>query len=71
MMPDLKPCPFCGSEDVYFVGGVRDPIWPLFPAAILCYGCGMGVEFAYFPTVEEAKKEAYESWDRRSDHAET
>lgn len=62
---DLKPCPFCGGRDLT-ITGMRDPLWPLFPAEVICHKCEAAVVFAYVSTIERAKQIAMEQWNRRA-----
>jgi Lar family restriction alleviation protein len=49
-MTDLKPCPFCGSKDVYFSG--CDGFWT-FKEYIHCLGCGVVVKVGHDGEVVE------------------
>lgn len=54
---NLKPCPFCGSEDVHCDDVSRGcDMW-----FVQCYEC-----FATFPHFD-SKYEAIEAWNRRSE----
>lgn len=63
--PDLKPCPFCGGKEL-FVTGMRDQIWPLYPAEIICTNCDAAVVFGYFSEIEQAQRFSVEKWNRRA-----
>lgn len=51
----LKPCPFCGSEEIEIIGVGRD--WEY---TVKCNSCNAGTD--YFIN----KKEAKEAWNRRA-----
>ena len=55
-MTKLKPCPFCGSKDVYFGGA--DGFWYV-EDFIHCLGCGVVVK-------EGHDGEVIEKWNRRA-----
>lgn len=56
--PQLKPCPFCGSTNLYsFVLDFKDTV-------IECKGCGVMVYGAYHP--DEKRKTAETLWNRRA-----
>jgi Lar family restriction alleviation protein len=61
---DLKPCPFCGGKKL-LVTGMKDPIWHLYPAEIICTNCDAAVVFQYVSKVEQAQRLAVEAWNRR------
>ena len=50
--PELKPCPFCGSEKVK----VYDHFWKY---SVNCLGCGASTG------ISDVEKEAIEKWNRR------
>lgn len=56
-MSDLKPCPFCGSKDVFFdeTNGMD-----LDCDYILCLGCDVFVRYGY-------SRELIELWNKRVD----
>ena len=54
-MIDIKPCPFCGSEDLFV-----DPGEYRTDYAIICARCGGRI--GYFNTFEYAQ----EAWNRRA-----
>jgi Lar family restriction alleviation protein len=49
-MTELRPCPFCGSKDVYFSG--CDGFWT-FKEYIHCLGCGVVVKVGHDGEVVE------------------
>lgn len=56
MIAKLKPCPFCGSENVHFdTNGTRT--W------VICLGCGAKSGGAY--NGRTAVKKVTELWNRR------
>ena len=55
MSNKLKPCPFCGSTETFFICGAL----PTF--RVCCANC-----YAWGPLSEE-KKEATEAWNRRAE----
>lgn len=55
MSEELKPCPFCGSKDVYF--SEYDGFWT-FEEYIHCLGCGVVVK-------EGCNGEVVEKWNKR------
>lgn len=56
MLNELKPCPFCGGENV-------KTQYELFRPYIICYKC-----HAQTPCYNDYKS-AKEAWNRRVDHA--
>lgn len=65
-MSNLKPCPFCGSENVELRDGI------MFNGAVHCNNCTADVIFyAVNLVVEETKKTwqevMTENWNRRND----
>ena len=61
-MENLKPCPFCGTEDIGISRVYIDPISSDSPpdeVHVGCNGCGIGY-------TEETEEEAVESWNTRS-----
>lgn len=53
----LKPCPFCGGEDVHITDA-----WPHYP---YCLGCGAVVRKTPYACGEEGIKQAAQRWNRR------
>ena len=58
MVNELKPCPFCGSENIEITSYCADLVF------IQCDGCG-----ATFPHFD-SEKEAIKAWNGRVDNAE-
>ena len=56
---ELKPCPFCGSHDVGYHGGVDDGHDHY---RIICFNCWAAT--AQKPTRDEAKQ----AWNRRANY---
>ena len=74
MPNELKPCPFCGSEDVRIVTGANIS-WLATKyrgniRTVCCAKCGVngGVFNTFSTTEEKAEKAAIESWERRADN---
>lgn len=72
MTDKLKPCPFCGSKEV----GMAKAVGHIFARkyqgkvrAICCKKCGVngGIFNTLAMSVEEAEKNAIQSWNRRAD----
>ena len=60
-MKKLRPCPFCGSEDVKLMNG-----W--YSSAVVCFDCGAGgpditKRYKYEP---EREKIAMKQWNKRA-----
>lgn len=57
MTNNLKPCPFCGSEDVLYSGveGLTRDI-----CSVFCNHCGVTTDFF------ETKSEAETAWNKRA-----
>lgn len=77
MMSELKPCPFCGSTDVFIVN-MKIPdytsVLPLPPQEVICSNCGMGVVFCYAnksrkllteDEIKELNEKTAKLWNRR------
>lgn len=60
-MPELKPCPFCGSDDIR-IGKYGDSEFG-YDYGVLCYSCQSHTRYT------ENKKEAVEAWNRRTNNA--
>ena len=59
-MAELKPCPFCGSDQVTF------SFYPEVDSyAFICMDCDTEV----YPYFAEKRDEAIEAWNRRADNA--
>lgn len=54
MNEELKPCPFCGGEAVWW--GTEDE---LYPYQVVCKRCYCGTDTHLY------RKDAYEVWNRR------
>ena len=71
-MIELKPCPLCGCNDVFFVNpDLPDPFSKvvLKKAEIICPRCGVGFCFGYYGTNENSEKvfiDAANKWNRRA-----
>ena len=65
-MADLKPCPFCGSEEVHTARTILDN-WPpniaIANIFVMCEGCGAAGRS------ETTEEKAVESWNRRYEDA--
>ena len=60
-MENMKPCPFCGGEDIGISRIYIDPILPDSPpdeVYVGCNSCGIGY-------TEESEKEVIELWNTR------
>lgn len=58
-MAELKPCPFCGGNNV----GVWHEFWYVAERddyAVQCYDCHFGL------SIKHTEKEAIEAWNRRA-----
>lgn len=68
--PDLKPCPFCGSDNIH-AGSSYRPI-NITTASIQCYGCGIGINATSYWTEgdrfteEELLEKLSAMWNRRA-----
>lgn len=52
---EMKPCPFCGSEDIRFIG-------------VSCFYVSCNNCFATTGKVDNSRKVAAEQWNRRSNN---
>ena len=78
MSEKLKPCPFCGSENVFVVNSrLRDSFSVVKNAkmSILCWDCETSVDFGLYPKtydaltdedVAEIERQCIEKWNRRT-----
>ena len=58
-MPDLKPCPFCGSKDVFFIEIDEQHFDYRTEGFILCKSCGFSSDTYFLET-------AIQKWNRRA-----
>lgn len=58
-MPELKPCPFCGSDNVTFTPDEEQPLERTTTGFIWCHGCGFSSDSFY------SAKIAADKWNRR------
>ena len=72
-MSELKPCPFCGNKEIeaylahpQYKGKPNESDWCYW--SVGCPECGAWFEIGYTPpkTLEDAHREAVESWNRRA-----
>lgn len=71
----IKPCPFCGSNDVKYFDGRGQAKWNKWlkygkvgRSPVLCCSCGIGFSLGIFMngfSDEEAKNMTIDSWNRR------
>lgn len=59
-MITLKPCPFCGSENVEFIPNEEQAIDNTKTGFILCFGCGFSTDTFY------SERHAAKAWNRRA-----
>lgn len=61
--PDLKPCPFCGSENVRTGFAIYDyNCW-----GVICNDCGAHIEVQDWKGVEDTEENAIAAWNRRAE----
>ena len=68
-MQNLKPCPFCGKDDLLRVEAVKHESRPAFPyiGIVTCLNCfGRIMSHGFSETAEAAKEEAVIAWNRRA-----
>lgn len=65
----LKPCPFCGSDNLEIYATERkDRPKCVWTAEVVCLGCfGRAVNHGFDWTENEAKDKAIKAWNRRAD----
>lgn len=61
-MEELKPCPFCGSENVY---GIEFKVLPVMQ--VECKDCGVDVDFGYSKrkTKQAVRNNTIRLWNTR------
>lgn len=59
-MNELKPCPFCGSEKVFFTPDEEQPYENTELGFIWCHGCDFTTDSYY------SERIAAEKWNRRA-----
>lgn len=72
-MAELKPCPFCGSDNIGTAKGFVNFLLKKYRGNIRAVGCrDCGCVAGVFNTlampIEEAEEKAIESWNRRVDN---
>ena len=79
MREKLKPCPFCGSEDVIVTNPKLEDVFsnfPLAPEEVLCSNCGAGITFCYSQKsknlltdkdIEEMYADTVRRWNQRAE----
>lgn len=60
-MPNLKPCPFCGSDNVIFCPDEEQWLEDITTGFVWCRGCGFTSDSFYSEEI------AAEKWNRRAD----
>lgn len=58
----FRECPFCGSNEVFFITDEEQLLEDTTTGFILCRGCGFSSDVFY------SEKVAFEKWDRRVDN---
>ncbi len=56
----LKPCPFCGSNDIHIINS-----YPHYP---FCLGCGAEIRHTPYAFAEDGVRQAAERWNRRTEN---
>lgn len=62
-MIELKPCPFCGSDEIDFQWGTTDREGT--PLNAYCFNCGVSGPWIY--TTSDTEFKAVEAWNKRYD----
>lgn len=59
MSIDLKPCPFCGNDQIYSEQTVTD-------GSVWCHeGCRARITYKHSPAKDDGMLEAISAWNRR------
>lgn len=68
-MQNLKPCPFCGKNDLLRIKAIKHDHRSTFPyiGVVTCLNCFSRImSHGFSETPEKAKKEAVIAWNRRA-----
>lgn len=65
MTEDLKPCPFCGSEDLVIGHSSCDEEFGSHYPFIHCKGCGASVSYIDRWGLSDYEKDVIRTWNRR------
>ena len=67
-MSELKPCPFCGSDDIdaSFVMGFVEGNKERLGIGCGCMDCGASSAMIVIPEGEDGHKESIEAWNKRA-----
>ena len=65
MNEELKPCPFCGSDDVIAIPAGEDPIFRFYGYMVTCTKCGGNLTM-YRENTDDFREEVKKAWNRRA-----
>ncbi len=66
MSEELKPCPFCGGNNVSVYTNEHENRKLKFTAHVSCYDCHIGSGSGFHETPKMATDEAYNGWNLRT-----